>query len=78
MNHVVSVELQFLNTFGTMKTCSRQGHFELMRVNHSARTRGIIGILSIFFNMKVFCVFSLELLHRGDSNEYTHNISLSI
>ena len=29
-------------------------------------------IFSIFFNMKVRCVFSSELLHRGDSNEYTH------
>ena len=28
-------------------------------------------IYSISFNMKVFCVFSLELPHRGDSNEYT-------
>ena len=28
-------------------------------------------IFSIFFNMKVFCVFSLESPHRGDSNEYT-------
>ena len=26
---------------------------------------------SIFFNMKVYCVFSLESPHRGDSNEYT-------
>ena len=25
----------------------------------------------IFFFMKVFCVFSLESPHRGDSNEYT-------
>ena len=28
-------------------------------------------ISSIFFNMKVCCMFSLELPHRGDSNEYT-------
>ena len=28
-------------------------------------------IFSIFFNMKVCCVFSLELPHRGDSNEYS-------
>ena len=28
-------------------------------------------IFSIFFNMKVFCVFSLESPHRGDSNVYT-------
>ena len=28
-------------------------------------------IFLIFFNMKVYCVFSLESPHRGDSNEYT-------
>ena len=28
-------------------------------------------IISIFFNMNVRCVFSLESPHRGDSNEYT-------
>ena len=28
-------------------------------------------IFSVFFNMKVCCVFSLESPHRGDSNEYT-------
>ena len=28
-------------------------------------------IFSIFFNIKVFCVFSLEPPDRGDSNEYT-------
>ena len=27
-------------------------------------------IFSIFFNMKVYCVFSLESPHRGDSNVY--------
>ena len=29
-------------------------------------------VFSIFFNMKVYCVFSLESPQRGDSNEYTH------
>ena len=38
-----------------------------MRVNHSARPGGIIGV---FFNMTVYCVFSLESPHRGDSYEY--------
>ena len=28
-------------------------------------------IFSIFFNMKVCCVFLLESPHRGDSNENT-------
>ena len=30
-----------------------------------------MNIFSIFFNMKVFCVFSLESPPRGDSNECT-------
>ena len=43
-----------------------------MTVNYSARSGSIIGkIFSIFFNMNVFCVFSLESPHRVDSNEYT-------
>ena len=28
-------------------------------------------IISIFLNMKVYCVFSLESPHRGDPNVYT-------
>ena len=28
-------------------------------------------IFSIFFNLKVCCVFPLESPHRGDSNVYT-------
>ena len=28
-------------------------------------------IFSVFFNMKVLCVFSLESPHQGDSNEFT-------
>ena len=41
-------------------------------VNQSAKSGGIIGISSrFFFNMKVFCVFSLESPHQGDSNENT-------
>ena len=42
-----------------------------MRVDNSARSGGLIGIFFIFFNMKVYFVFSLESPHRGDSNEYT-------
>ena len=33
--------------------------------------RHIRDIFSIFFNMKVYCVFSSESPQRGDSNEYT-------
>ena len=43
-----------------------------MSVNQCARSDDIIGIyISIFFNMTVYYVFSLESHHRGDSNEYT-------
>ena len=35
-------------------------------------------VFSIFFNMKVYCVFSLESPQRGDSNEYTQYIVFNI
>ena len=32
-----------------------------------------MGFFSIFFKMKVCCVFSLESPYRGDYNEYTQH-----
>ena len=50
-----------------------------MSVNHSARSGDILGnYSSIFFNMEVCYVFSLESPHRGDSNEYTQYTMLNI
>ena len=46
--HTVTVELQWLEHFGTMKICSRHWKLELMSVNHSARSGGIIEISSRF------------------------------
>ena len=46
--------------------------FESLRVYYRARSGGHNrDILSIFFNMKVYCVFSLESPQQGDSNEFT-------
>ena len=39
-------------------------------IDKSGRSGGIMRIYSIFYNMKVCYVFSLES-HGGDSNEYT-------
>ena len=35
-------------------------------------------IFSIFVHMKVYCVFSLESLHRGDTNENIQCIIFNI
>ena len=35
-------------------------------------------IFSILFNMKVFCVFSLESPHPGNSNEYIQHTIFNI
>ena len=41
-----------------------------------------MNIFSIFYNIKVFCVFALESPHPGNSNEYTQytifNIKMKI
>ena len=59
------------NTFGTMQLSSRQGQFEPIRVDHSARSGDLIRVSLIFYNMKVYCVLSLESPRWGDSNEHT-------
>ena len=35
-------------------------------------------IFSVFFNMKVYCVYSLKLPHPGDSNECTQHTIMNI
>ena len=51
------------NTFGTTKISSRQGWFEPVRVDESARSGELIGISLIFYKIKECCVFSLESPH---------------
>ena len=41
-----TVKLQWPKHLGNHEICSRQGKFELMSVNQSARSRGIVGISS--------------------------------
>ena len=43
-DNVVQSNFNGSNTFGTMKINSRQGLFEPMRVDNSARSGGLIGI----------------------------------
>ena len=40
-----------------------------MSVNHSARSGGITGIISVFFTMKVYCLFSL--VNSYENTQYT-------
>ena len=56
------------------------GPWKLVRDRGSSSQWGLImrqvrwynrDVFSIFFNMKVYCVFSLESPQRGNSNEYT-------
>ena len=42
-----------------------------MSVDHSAKSGGLIGLYFQISITKVYCVFTLESPHRGDSNEYT-------
>ena len=75
-----TVKLQWLEHLWNHKNIFETGQFELMSFNHSARSGGhymdliwfpFLLLFSVFFNIKVCCVFSLESPHRGDSNEYT-------
>ena len=68
---VSTLELQWFEHLWNHENMLETGKIELVSINHSARSGGKYGILSIFFNLKVCCVLSFELLRRGDSNEYT-------
>ena len=65
--YIIQPNFNGSNTFGTMQVSSRQGKFEPMRVDYSARSGGF------FFDMTVCCVFSLESPHRMS----THSIPFS-
>ena len=70
-----TVELQWLEHLPNHENMFETG----ISVNHSARSGGHNrGIFSIFFNIKVCCVFSLESPQRGDSNEDTLYITFNI
>ena len=71
--HIIQSNFNGSNTFGTMKISLRQGQFEPVRVDESARSGGIIRISLVLFNMKVCCVFSLESPQMN-----TQNIPFSI
>ena len=49
-----------------------------MSVNHSARSGGKIEVSFVLSEMTVYCVFSLESPHRGDSNGYTQYTMVNI
>ena len=51
---IIQQNLNGSSTFGTMKICSSQGQFELMGVNQSAKSGGIIGI---YFRLSVTHIF---------------------
>ena len=73
------MELQWLEHLWYHENMFETGVVRAYEVNHSARSGGIIGTFrSIFFNMNVLCVFSLESPHRGDSNGYTQHTSINI
>ena len=50
----------------------------VVEANESQVRRHIRDVFSIFFNVKVCCVFSIESPHRGDSNENTQYIIFNI
>ena len=37
-----------------------------------------MNLVSIFLNMKVYCVFSFESPHQGDPNEYTYVVYVCV
>ena len=67
----ITVELQWLNHLWNHANMFETGVVQEGRSSWRQVRRHNRDIFSIFFHMKVFCAFSLELPHQGDSNLYT-------
>ena len=69
---VSTAELQWLEHLWNIENMVETG---VVQTNEFYSKRKVMrhyrDIFSIFFKLKVYCVFSLESSHRGDSNEYT-------
>ena len=67
-----TVELQWLEQLWNHVNMFEKGVARANECDSLPQVRGTNWVIfSIFFNMKVCCVFSLESPHRGDSNENT-------
>ena len=65
-----TVELQWLEQLWNHGNMFETGKVQADECYYSTRSGGLKRLIfSIFFNLKVCCVFSLESPHRGDSNE---------
>ena len=75
----ITVELKWLEHLWNHENMFETG---VVRANEYLSERQVRGhnrdIFSIFFDVKVCCVFSLESPHRGDSNENTSNTIFNI
>ena len=74
-----TVELQWLEHLWDYKNMFETGVVRASECLSKRQVRGQnLGISSIFLNMKVYSVFSLESPHRSDTNEYTEYLILNI
>ena len=70
--HQVTVELQWLEHLWDHENYFETGGVRANECESLCQARRHNrDIFSIFFNMNVYCVFSLDAPHRGDSNVYT-------
>ena len=60
-------QCKFGTNLGQCKFCSRHGYFELMSVNHSARSGGIIGI---FFRVSLILRYVVVFIRIALSRQF--------
>ena len=73
-----TVELQWLEHLRDHEISWRRGSSSQWGLIIASGKEAKRDIFSVFLNMKVCCVFSLESPHRGDSNEYTQHTTFKI
>ena len=72
----VQSNLDSANTDGSFTLANSKSFYEFQRNSSNSSRKQIFKDIFSFYHEIVWCVYSLESHHRGDSNEYTqHTIS---
>ena len=71
--YIIQLNLNSSNTDGSFTMVNSNSFLSPYEILLIAQENGYLMVIFLFYPEIVCCVYSLELPHRGDSNEYTQH-----
>ena len=72
-DRVIQYNLNGSNTDGLFTVVNLNSFFQSLHNSSNSSRKQILNDFFLFYHEIVCCVYSLELPHQGDSNEYTQH-----